>query len=38
MTRFFVVQIELGKLTLEQVPEKWRKAVEAALKNKEKGE
>lgn len=31
MTRFFVVQIKLGKLTLEQVPEKWRNAVEAAL-------
>lgn len=38
MTRFFVVQIELGKLALEQVPKRWRKAVEAALKNKEKGE
>lgn len=31
MTRFFVVQIKLGKLTLEQVPEKWRKAVATAL-------
>lgn len=31
MTRFFVVQIKLGKLTLEQVPEKWRKAVKTAL-------
>lgn len=31
MTRFFVVQIKLGKLTLEQVPEKWRNAVETAL-------
>lgn len=31
MTRFFVVQIKLGKLTLEQVPKKWRKAVETAL-------
>lgn len=38
VTRFFIVQIELGKLTLEQVPEKWQKAVEAALKNKEKEE
>lgn len=36
MTRFFVVQIKLGKLTLEQVPEKWRKAVETALLNKRK--
>lgn len=31
MTRFFVVQIKMSKLTLEQVPEKWRKAVETAL-------
>lgn len=31
MTRFFVVQIKMGKLTFEQVPEKWRKAVETAL-------
>ena len=31
MTHFFVVQIKLGKLTLEQVPGKWRKAVETAL-------
>lgn len=38
VTRFFVVQIELGKLTLEQVPEKWQKAVEAALKNRRKEE
>ena len=38
MIQFFVVQIKMGKLTLEQVPEKWKKAVEAALKNKEKGE
>lgn len=35
-TRFFVAQIELGKLTLEQVPEKWQKAVDAALLNKRK--
>ena len=31
MIRFFVVQIKLGKLTLGQVPEKWRKSVETAL-------
>ena len=31
MTQFFVIQIKLGKLTLEQVPEKWRAAVKAAL-------
>lgn len=38
VARFFVVQIELGKLTLEQVPKKWEKAVEAALKIKRKEE
>lgn len=38
MIRFFVVQIELGKLTLDQVPERWEKAVEAALKNRGKEE
>lgn len=31
MTQFFVIQIKMGKLTIEQVPEKWRKAVETAL-------
>lgn len=34
MIRFFTVQVELGKITLDQVPIKWRKAVEQALKNK----
>lgn len=28
MIKFFVMQIKLGKITLEQVPEKWRADVE----------
>lgn len=31
MIRFFAIQIRLGRITLEQVPEKWRARVEAAL-------
>lgn len=31
MIKFFVVQIRLGKITLEQVPEKWRARVEEML-------
>lgn len=31
MIKFFVIQIWLGKITLEQVPEKWRARVEEAL-------
>lgn len=31
MIKFFVIQIKLGKITLEQVPEKWRAKVEAEL-------
>lgn len=31
MTSFYVTRIRLGKMTLEQVPEKWRDAVAAAL-------
>ena len=30
MIKFFVLQIKLGKITLEQVPEKWREAVASA--------
>lgn len=32
MIKFFVIQIKLGKIILEQVPEKWRAKVEEALK------
>lgn len=31
MTKFFVIQIRLGRITLEQVPEKWRARVEEVL-------
>ncbi len=31
MIKFFVVQIRLGRITLEQVPEKYREAVNEAL-------
>lgn len=31
MIKFFVVQIKLGKITLEQVPEKYRARVEKML-------
>lgn len=31
MIKFFVVQIRLRKITLEQVPEKWRARVEEML-------
>lgn len=31
MIKFFVIQIKLGKITLEQVPEKYRARVEEAL-------
>lgn len=31
MVKFLVLQIRLGKITLEQVPEKYRAAVLAAL-------
>ena len=32
MVKFYVSRIKAGKLTLEQVPEYWRAAVEEALK------
>ena len=31
MINFFVIQIKLSKITLEQVPEKYRAKVEEAL-------
>lgn len=31
MIKFFVIQIRLGKITLEQVPETYRARVEEAL-------
>ena len=31
MVKFYVTQIKLGKITLAEVPVKWREAVEQAL-------
>lgn len=31
MVKFLALQIRLGKITLEKVPEKWREAVEKEL-------
>lgn len=31
MVKFLVLQIRLGRITIEQVPEKHREAVQAAL-------
>lgn len=31
MVRFYVLQIKLGKITLEDVPVKWREQVEKAM-------
>ena len=31
MIKFFVIQIKLGRITLEQVPEQYREKVEDAL-------
>lgn len=31
MIKFFAIQIRLGRIALEQVPEKWRAKVEEAL-------
>lgn len=34
MVKFLVLQIRLGRITLEQVPEQYREAVEAELNKK----
>lgn len=31
MIKFIVIQIRIGRIALEQVPEKWRARVEEAL-------
>lgn len=31
MVKFLVIQVKLGKLSIEQVPERYRAAVEAEL-------
>ena len=32
MVKFYIMQIQLGKMTIDDVPNKWREAVEAELK------
>ena len=34
MVNFYVLRIEMGKMTLEEVPARWHDAVEAALADK----
>lgn len=34
MVNFYVKLIKAGKMTIDQVPEKWREAVRKALENK----
>lgn len=34
MAKFYALQIKLGKITLEDVPERWRAAVAALLEIK----
>ena len=34
MIKFYVQMIKQGKMTLEEVPEKWRQMVKEALENK----
>ncbi len=29
MVKFYALQIKLGKITIDDVPERWREAVEA---------
>lgn len=31
MVKFFVLQVRMGKITIDEVPEKYREAVKAAL-------
>lgn len=38
MTRFYVLMINTGKMTLNEVPTPWRKSVKAALENEREGE
>ena len=33
MTRFYVIQIKLGKITLEDVPARWYESVKAVLES-----
>ena len=38
MVRFLALQIKLGKITLDDLPEKWRKSVEEEYKEIAGGE
>lgn len=31
MVKFYVTRIKLGKMTIDEVPERWKEAVTAAL-------
>lgn len=35
MVQFYILQIKMGRMTLEDVPEHWRAAVEAAMEGGE---
>lgn len=35
MIEFFVIQIKLGRITIDQVPDKYKEAVEQALNTSE---
>ena len=36
MVKFYLMQIRLGKMLIADVPERWREAVRAAVKNEKK--
>ena len=38
MTRFYVLMIKTGKMTLNEVPPLWRKSVKVALENERERE
>ena len=38
MTRFYVLMIKTGKMTLNEVPTLWRKSVKVALENEREEE
>lgn len=35
MAKFYVMQIRLGKITIDDVPERWRKTTEELLEKEE---
>lgn len=34
MVKFYLMQIQIGKITIDDVPEKWREAVKNMLESK----